>query len=56
MMGGIGANDAALRAVVPVGRRGTVDEVAALACFLASKEAGYITGQTLVIDGGWTAR
>jgi len=53
MMGGIGADEAALRAVVPVGRRGTVDEIAALACFLASKEAGYITGQTLVASHRW---
>lgn len=55
-MGGVGASEDAIRALIPVGRRGTVEEVAALACFLASDQAGYITGQTLVIDGGWTAR
>jgi len=36
----------------PVGRAGTPDEVAAAACFLASREASYITGQSLVVDGG----
>jgi glucose 1-dehydrogenase len=37
---------------IPLGRVGTVDDVAALAAFLASDEAGYITGSTYVIDGG----
>jgi 3-hydroxybutyrate dehydrogenase len=34
----------------------TVEEVAAAIEFLASHEARNITGQTLVLDGGWTAR
>ncbi len=36
----------------PVGRAGTPDEVAAAVVMLAAPEAGYITGQTLVVDGG----
>jgi len=56
VMRGIGGDEAAIKAVTPAGRRGTVEEVAATARFLASEEAGYITGHTLVIDGGWTAR
>ena len=56
VMRGIGGDEAAIKAVTPVGRRGTVEEIAATARFLASEEAAYITGHTLVIDGGWTAR
>ena len=39
---------------VPVGRMGTPDEIAAGALFLASDEAAYVTGHTLVVDGGLT--
>ncbi|MHA1524091.1 MAG: SDR family oxidoreductase [Alphaproteobacteria bacterium] len=38
----------------PMGRLGTTDEIAALATYLASDEAGFTTGQIHVIDGGWT--
>jgi 3-oxoacyl-[acyl-carrier protein] reductase len=43
---------AALAAQVPVGRVGTVEEVAAAVRFLASEEAAYITGAVLPVDGG----
>jgi 3-oxoacyl-[acyl-carrier protein] reductase len=39
-------------ALVPAGRAGTPDEVAALAAFLAGPDAGYITGQVISINGG----
>lgn len=41
-----------LKKLVPVGRFGTADEVAALAAFLVSDEAAYITGETISINGG----
>ena len=56
VMGGVGANLDLIRALVPLGRRGSVDEVAAVARFLASEGASYVTGSTLVVDGGWTAQ
>jgi len=37
---------------VPMGRMGTADEIAAAAVYLASPEAGYVTGQTLHVNGG----
>jgi len=37
---------------IPLGRMGTVDDVAAVAAFLASDEAAYVTGSTYVVDGG----
>jgi 3-oxoacyl-[acyl-carrier protein] reductase len=42
----------AVRQRIPVGRFGEAEEVGALAAFLASDEAGYITGATLDINGG----
>lgn len=55
-MRGIATDEAAVRAISPVGRRGTVEEVAAAARYLASRAAAFVNGHTLVIDGGWTAR
>jgi 3-oxoacyl-[acyl-carrier protein] reductase len=40
------------RKVIPAGRLGTVEELAAAAVFLCSEPAGYITGMTLLVDGG----
>jgi 3-oxoacyl-[acyl-carrier protein] reductase len=37
---------------IPLGRIGKPEEFAALACFLASEQAGYITGQAITCDGG----
>ncbi|MBI1227999.1 MAG: SDR family oxidoreductase [Bacteroidetes bacterium] len=41
--------------ITPTGRAATVEDIAHAALFLLSPEAGHITGQTLVVDGGWTA-
>ena len=38
----------------PMGRFGTAAEIAALAVYLASDESGFVTGQAINIDGGWT--
>jgi NAD(P)-dependent dehydrogenase (short-subunit alcohol dehydrogenase family) len=39
---------------IPAGRVGTIDDVAYCTCFLASRAAGLITGEILLVDGGWT--
>jgi len=53
---GIAVNEEQIRALVPAGTRGSVDDIASAVCFLASDEAGYITGHSLVVDGGWRAK
>jgi NAD(P)-dependent dehydrogenase (short-subunit alcohol dehydrogenase family) len=53
---GVAVNDDQVRAVVPAGQRGTVEDIASAVCYLASDEAGYVTGHTMVVDGGWRAK
>jgi 3-oxoacyl-[acyl-carrier protein] reductase len=43
---------AAMEASIPLGRLGDVEDIGNACLFLATVEAGYITGQTLVVDGG----
>ena len=43
-------------AKIPVGRFGEPDEIAKLALYLCSEDAGFITGTDVIIDGGWTAQ
>jgi 2-keto-3-deoxy-L-fuconate dehydrogenase len=38
----------------PMGRLGKPEEIAAAALFLASDQSAFMTGQALVIDGGWS--
>lgn len=42
--------------VIPAGRVGTVDEAARVIRFLTSEDAAYVTGQSVVVDGGLTVR
>jgi NAD(P)-dependent dehydrogenase (short-subunit alcohol dehydrogenase family) len=42
-----------IREKIPMGRLGKASDVASLAAFLASDVAGYITGETIVVDGGY---
>jgi len=41
--------------LTPMGRPATTADIAAAALFLVSEEARHITGQTLIVDGGWTS-
>lgn len=41
---------------IPLGRWGNVEEIGALARYLCSEAAGFITGTDILIDGGWTAK
>jgi NAD(P)-dependent dehydrogenase (short-subunit alcohol dehydrogenase family) len=50
-----GGHPEALASLVPIGRIGTPDEQAEAALFLASDAASFITGQTLTVDGGFSA-
>ena len=43
-----------IREQVPAGRFGEPEEVAEVIAFLVGEEAGYVTGQTIAVDGGMT--
>jgi len=44
-----------IRPRLPLGRIGKPDEIGGLVSWLAGSDAGYMTGASLTIDGGWTA-
>jgi 3-oxoacyl-[acyl-carrier protein] reductase len=46
--------DAQRIARMPLGRLGTVEDIAHVVCFLAGDDSGYLTGQTISADGGYT--
>lgn len=45
-----------LYAMHPIGRTGEPEDIGAMVCFLASEQAGFVTGQIFVVDGGRTAK
>ena len=47
-----GLDEAALKKTIPVGRFGMPEEVAGLVGFLVSRDAGYITGEVIAVNGG----
>lgn len=51
--GSAAAFDARVREKIPLGRAGRPEEVADAVLFLSAPESGYITGETLLVDGGW---
>lgn len=45
-----------LAAVTPMGRLGQSEEIAKAALFLASDDSSFMTGNSLIVDGGYTAQ
>ena len=50
---GVAVSEDQIRALIPAGARGEVDDIASAVCYLASDEAGYVNGHTLTVDGGF---
>lgn len=53
---GVAVNEDQIRALIPLGSRGNTQDIAAAVCFLASDDAAYVNGHSLVVDGGWRAK
>jgi NAD(P)-dependent dehydrogenase (short-subunit alcohol dehydrogenase family) len=53
---GVAVNDEMVRALVPMGMRGTPEDIAEAVSFLASDASKYVNGHALVVDGGWRAK
>lgn len=53
---GVAVNDEMVRALVPMGVRGTPEDIAEAVSFLASDASQYVNGHALVVDGGWRAK
>ena len=53
---GVAVNNDMVRALVPVGVRGTPENIADAVGFLASEASSYVNGHALVVDGGWRAK
>ncbi len=54
--GDAAAVDRELLALQSIKRRGEPEDIAGVVAFLASRDAGFITGQTITVDGGWVMR
>lgn len=53
--GGLEAMSPEIRRLTPIGRLGKPEEVGKVVLFLASQDASYVTGATIMVDGGYTA-
>ena len=45
-----------VKGMIPMGKIGQVEDVAAAVLYLASPASGMVTGTSLLVDGGWTAQ